>query len=48
MLTDKKILELREQLLGPSFSLSYREPLHIVQGKGQYLFDANGKDIWMQ
>ena len=43
MLTDKKILELRKRLLGPSFSLSYCEPLHIVQGKGQYLFDANGK-----
>ena len=43
MLTDKRILELRKRLLGPSFSLSYREPLHTVQGKGQYLFDANGK-----
>jgi len=42
MLDYKKILELRSKHLGPSLSVSYDEPLHIVHGKGQYLFDAKG------
>tara|TARA_B110000014_G_C20125824_1_gene599612 strand:+ start:2239 stop:3519 length:1281 start_codon:yes stop_codon:yes gene_type:complete len=42
MLDHKEILELRSKHLGPSLSLSYDEPLHIVHGKGQYLFDAKG------
>ncbi|MEL7496988.1 MAG: aminotransferase class III-fold pyridoxal phosphate-dependent enzyme [Planctomycetota bacterium] len=29
----------RNELIGPSLSLSYETPLHIVRGKGQYLFD---------
>ena len=37
------LLEARERLLGPSLSLSYRTPLHIVRGEGAYLFDANGR-----
>ena len=42
MLDYKKILELRSKHLGPSLSVSYDEPLHIVHGKGQYLFDSKG------
>ena len=42
MLTHKEILELRKQFIGPSLSISYREPLHIVRGEGQYLFDDHG------
>src|SRR5438045_5854633 len=38
-----EILALRRQLLGPSLSLSYRTPLHIVRGEGAYLFDADGR-----
>jgi 4-aminobutyrate aminotransferase-like enzyme len=37
------ILGLRRRLLGPSLSLSYRTPLHIVRGEGAYLFDADGR-----
>ena len=37
------LLEARERLLGPSLSLSYRTPLHIVRGEGAYLYDANGR-----
>ncbi len=37
------LLEKREKLLGPNLSLSYKKPLHIVRGYGQYLFDANGR-----
>ena len=33
----------RRRLLGPSLSLSYRTPLHIVRGEGAYLFDAEGR-----
>ena len=43
MLSIKKIKELRGQFISPSLSVSYKEPLHIVKGKGQYLYDRNGK-----
>ncbi|MFO7538969.1 MAG: aminotransferase class III-fold pyridoxal phosphate-dependent enzyme, partial [Chloroflexota bacterium] len=29
--------------LGPMLSLSYQEPLHIVRGEGQYLYDVRGR-----
>src|SRR4029079_17723705 len=32
----------RQRALGPSLSLSYRTPLHIVRGWKQYLYDADG------
>lgn len=38
-----ELLARRRQLLGPSLSLSYRTPLHIVRGEGAYLFDADGR-----
>ena len=38
----KIILELRKQYLSPSLSLSYEDPIHIVRGEGQYLYDAEG------
>ncbi|MBC8346426.1 MAG: aminotransferase class III-fold pyridoxal phosphate-dependent enzyme [Candidatus Marinimicrobia bacterium] len=43
MLDKNSIRSLREKYLSPSLSLSYEEPLHIVRGEGQYLFDADGK-----
>jgi 4-aminobutyrate aminotransferase-like enzyme/Ser/Thr protein kinase RdoA (MazF antagonist) len=33
----------RRTRLGPSLSLNYREPLHIVRGEGCYLIDADGQ-----
>jgi 4-aminobutyrate aminotransferase-like enzyme len=33
---------LRNKYLSPSFSLSYKDPLNIVHGNGQYLYDSNG------
>ncbi len=33
----------RRRLLGPSLSLSYRTPLHIVRGQGAYLYDPDGR-----
>ena len=38
-----EILAQRKRLLGPSLSLSYREPLQIVRGSGQFLFDHEGR-----
>jgi 4-aminobutyrate aminotransferase-like enzyme/Ser/Thr protein kinase RdoA (MazF antagonist) len=37
------LLEARRQTLGPSLSLSYSEPLHIIFGRRQYLYDAGGR-----
>lgn len=33
----------RQQMFGPSQRLSYREPLHLVRGWRQYLYDTNGR-----
>lgn len=33
----------RQQFLGRNLGLSYQEPLHIVRGEGQYLFDMDGR-----
>ncbi len=33
----------RRRLLGPSLSLSYRRPLEIVRGAGQFLYDETGR-----
>lgn len=37
------ILHLRDKLLGPSLSVSYRQPLKIVRGWQQYLYDETGQ-----
>ncbi|NND70239.1 MAG: aminotransferase class III-fold pyridoxal phosphate-dependent enzyme [Rhodothermales bacterium] len=41
--SQQKLQERRQQVLSPNLSLSYSEPLHIVKGGGQYLFDAEGR-----
>ncbi|WP_419950476.1 aminotransferase class III-fold pyridoxal phosphate-dependent enzyme [Candidatus Palauibacter sp.] len=33
----------RNRQLGPSLSLSYRRPLHIVRGRGAWLYDIEGQ-----
>ncbi len=38
-----ELLANRAARLGPSLSLSYREPLHIVRGRGSRLYDADGQ-----
>jgi len=35
--------ESRRRMLGPSLSLSYSEPLHIIRGWRQHLYDAGGR-----
>ena len=42
MLNHKEILEQRRKYIGPSLSISYDVPLHIVRGEAQYLFDVKG------
>jgi 4-aminobutyrate aminotransferase-like enzyme len=37
------LLAARRRLIGPGLSLSYRQPLHIVRGMMQYLFDHTGR-----
>jgi 4-aminobutyrate aminotransferase-like enzyme len=37
------LLERRSQRIGPSLSVSYRRPLHIVRGVMQYLIDHDGR-----
>jgi len=43
MLNSDKLINLRQTYLSPSMSLSYNEPLNIVKGKGQFLYELNGK-----
>lgn len=38
----RELTERRQQLLGESYRLFYRDPVHLVKGKGQYLWDAEG------
>jgi len=37
------LLATRRRHLGPSLSISYRQPLHIIRGWKQYLYDAGGR-----
>jgi 4-aminobutyrate aminotransferase-like enzyme len=40
---DENLLARRRAHLGPSLSISYREPLHIIRGWRQHLYDAAGR-----
>lgn len=33
----------RERLLGPSYRLFYRDPIHLVRGAGTHVWDADGR-----
>ena len=37
------LLSRRRRTLGPSLSISYRDPLHITHGRGAYLYDSGGR-----
>ena len=39
----RELTETRDALLGPSLSVSYRDPIHVTRGRGQYLFDADDR-----
>ncbi len=38
----RELAERRERVLGPSYRLFYREPVHLVRGEAAHLFDADG------
>ena len=40
----RELLEARKQYVGPSLSLAYDEPLKIVRGSMQYLYDDEGRE----
>ena len=40
---EAELVKERQRRLGPSLSLSYSTPLHIVRGSGSYLFDQRGR-----
>lgn len=42
-LPTEQIRKRREQYLNPSLSLSYRQPLHLVRGRGQWMYDHAGR-----
>lgn len=39
----RALTEKRSQVLGGAYRLFYRNPVHLVKGKGQYLWDAEGR-----
>ena len=41
--TRAELLSSRQKHLGPSLSISYQSPLHIVSASRQYLYDADGR-----
>lgn len=41
--TKAETLAMRRERLGPNLSLAYRDPLKIVRGAAQYLFDDEGR-----
>ena len=43
-LSGEAILSARQSYLSPNLSLAYRNPLHIVRGHLQYLYDADGRE----
>ncbi|KAF1020520.1 MAG: 2,2-dialkylglycine decarboxylase [Paracidovorax wautersii] len=38
----RQLTQKRGRLLGDSYRLFYRKPVHLVRGQGQYLWDADG------
>ncbi|HSB09276.1 MAG TPA: aminotransferase class III-fold pyridoxal phosphate-dependent enzyme [Blastocatellia bacterium] len=42
-LNSEEILDLRRKNIGPSLSVAYSKPLHIVKGFMQYLYNAEGR-----
>jgi 4-aminobutyrate aminotransferase-like enzyme len=39
----RELLAERAEAIGPSLSVSYAKPLHIVRGRGVYLYDSDGR-----
>ena len=39
----EKILKKRKRNIGRNLSISYQEPLHMLEAKDQYFYDENGR-----
>lgn len=39
----RELTDRRDEVLGASYRLFYRRPVHLVRGEGQYLWDADGR-----
>ncbi|WP_197024680.1 aspartate aminotransferase family protein [Cellulomonas sp. KRMCY2] len=39
-----ELIARRERVLGPSYRLFYRHPVHLVRGQGAHLYDAEGDE----
>ncbi len=39
----EEIYDQRKKMLGPNYSISYKDPLHIVRGYKQYLYSVDGR-----
>lgn len=39
----RRLTDKRSEVLGESYRLFYRNPVHLVKGQGQYLWDASGQ-----
>jgi 4-aminobutyrate aminotransferase-like enzyme len=39
----RELTDRRDDVLGASYRLFYRRPVHLVRGEGQYLWDADGR-----
>ena len=42
-ITIDDMMNVRRQVLAPSLSVAYKKHLHIVRGKGPYLYDSSGR-----
>jgi 4-aminobutyrate aminotransferase-like enzyme len=40
----RSLIERRDRVLGPSYRLFYRTPVHLVRGEGAHLYDADGQE----
>jgi 4-aminobutyrate aminotransferase-like enzyme len=41
--SERQLTDKRARVLGDSYRLFYRKPVHLVRGQGQYLWDAHGE-----
>ena len=41
--TPESLMQSRQDHLGPTLSLAHGDPLHVVRGRGQYLYTASGR-----
>ena len=43
-MTDENLLDRRRRAMGPTYRLFYENPVHLVRGKGVWLYDAQGRE----